>query len=246
MRSFVDEVRYELGGRRVLLTLRRTDSEERRAQPRQRLNGPIQVAPLRADGSVDWEAAYQAVAWNFSPGGVGLLQSQLAATERVILGVESGGQTFFVPAHVRHCRTVGEGLVELGCQFDLDPGPPRPRTPAQLSLDEAISALLTRSQQLMAADRDRRTHPRESYTRRIDVLATAERPAVVGYARDLSKGGVAFVSAVALPLEVRVLSLPQPDQPPLLVQAQLVRCEEVATGYYDVGARFLALEGPDA
>jgi anti-sigma regulatory factor (Ser/Thr protein kinase) len=122
MKAFLDEVRYEEGGRRALLTLRRSCGAEKRRQPRAPFRRRVQVAPLRPDGSVDWALAQQAVAQNLSSGGIALLQSRLVGGERVLIGLEAGGQPLFLPARVRHCRTVEEGMVELGCQF-LPPEP---------------------------------------------------------------------------------------------------------------------------
>src|SRR5205085_2641127 len=98
MRAFVDEVSYDLEGRQVTLTLERSNGLEKRRQPRERMQERVKVAPIRPDGSVDWQAAYNAVAQNLSADGIGLLQARLATSGRVLLGVELDGQTMHFPA----------------------------------------------------------------------------------------------------------------------------------------------------
>ena len=61
------------------------------------------------------------------------------------------------------------------------------------------------------------------------------------YARDLSKGGIAFISTAPVTLETKMLTLPRQEAVPLRSAARVVRCVEVAEGCYDVGARFEAL-----
>ena len=53
---------------------------------------------------------------------------------------------------------------------------------------------------------------------------------------------MSFIATRPLPLEIRVLSLPQGDGSALRIQAQIVRCMRIMDGYFDIGARFLALE----
>jgi anti-sigma regulatory factor (Ser/Thr protein kinase) len=235
MRAFVDELHYELGGRKVTLGLRRSSGTEKR-QP---LNQRVQVAPIRPDGSVDWEAAYDAVAQNVSSSGVGMLQAQLSTSERVILGVELEGQTVYLPAQVRHCRQVGEGMVELGCRFLLRSEPPAV-SPTQ-SVEEAIDTLL-QSPRPQPVSPERRSHTRETYTERIEIQGPAATSSVVGFARNLSKSGIAFISTTPLPLDNRIICLPRGDGSVLRMKARIIRCTEVSIGFYDVGACFLAVE----
>src|SRR5581483_10344077 len=100
MQAFVDEVRYELGGRRVVMTLER--GQEQRGEAREEILETVQVAPLRDDGTVDWPAARPAVARDLSLSGIGLLQSGLASGSRVVIGMEQGGQLVYLPAEIRH------------------------------------------------------------------------------------------------------------------------------------------------
>lgn len=237
MKAFVDEVEYEQGGRKVTLTLRHSSGVEKRKRARQTLHQRVQVAPIRTDGSVDWQRVHDAVAHDVSETGVGLLQAQLATTDRVLLGVEVEGRTLYIPAQLRHCRAVGEGMVEVGCRF-LTQQEPLPRIDDRPNVEDAIDRLLEERRMPRSID-ERRADRREVYTERIEIIGSPPR---VGFARDLSRGGIAFITTSPLPPEPFVLSLPQPDGGHLLVQAQVVRCVELTPGFYDIGARFLTLE----
>jgi anti-sigma regulatory factor (Ser/Thr protein kinase) len=148
MRALLDDVRYELNGRRAILTLARHSGEEKRRAPRQALQLPIRVAPI-----------------------IGAMLEQLNGSL------------------VRH--------------------------------DE------------------RRLHPRAAYTARITIETGPEQPALIGFGRDLSRGGIAFLTSSPLPLENVILTLPQPDCKSLRVLARVVRCHQILSGIYDVGARFV-------
>jgi anti-sigma regulatory factor (Ser/Thr protein kinase) len=86
MRSFLDDVRYEAGGRRVVLTLDRPSGEEKRKTTRLSVQRPIRVAPVRTDGTVDWDAAYEGVSQNLSNEGMAILQARLTKSERILIG----------------------------------------------------------------------------------------------------------------------------------------------------------------
>src|SRR5207253_933993 len=89
---------------------------------------------------------------------------------------------------------------------------------------------------------NRRRHQRVVYSERIEVLPREAAAPVVAYARDLSHGGIAFVSTVPLPLDFTIIFLPQGKAPPLRMRSQIVRCDLVLDGFYDVGARFVRLD----
>jgi len=64
----------------------------------------------------------------------------------------------------------------------------------------------------------------------------------VGFSRNLSKGGIAFLTTAPLPLEDAIIQLPQPDGQPLGLRSRIVRCVKVKDGLYDIGASFLGFE----
>jgi anti-sigma regulatory factor (Ser/Thr protein kinase) len=241
MRSFLDEVRYEENGRRCILTLRRGSGVERRQFPRAGVHRPLRVAPIRADGTVDWDAAYEAVSKNFSEDGVGLLQARLATTDRVLIGIAAeGGAPLYVPVEVRHCRSLGGDVVELGCRFQRKDAPQAAPDPL-VKVHDAVGALLERLEPLSTSFDERRAHPRVNYNERVEIRVGPHGAPVIGFARDLSRGGIAFIATVPLLHQACVLLLPQAGGGLLRVRAQIVRSAKIQEGFYDVGARFLEL-----
>jgi anti-sigma regulatory factor (Ser/Thr protein kinase) len=244
MTSFLDGIRYELGGRQVILTLNRHSGEEKRRDPRLPLNLPFRVAPVQADGTPDWAAANDAISRDFSRGGVALLQESLAQGQHIVIGITAGGKMVPVPAVVRHCRTIGAGCVELGCEFEI--------TPNEDALEETITAeqLLEVQQAILEVlalhegpeipEHDRREHPRVAFNKAVTVDSDADP--ITGYARDLSKGGMAVIARVPVPLAPALIVLPREGAPPLRVRSRVVRCNRIQEGFYDIGVRFLRLE----
>jgi anti-sigma regulatory factor (Ser/Thr protein kinase) len=246
MRSFLDEVNFEMGGRRLVLTLRRESGQEKRLHPRVPVNQPLHIAPMRPDGTVDWDAAYEAVSKNFSEQGVSLLQEKLAGTDHILLGITINNRLVYVPAEVRHCRSIGGDAVELGCRFQHNVGEAPDKileeTKKMRQVHKAVNMLLAKHQNPSRQVDDRRVHQRVVYNERIQVLPKGVAEPIIGFARDLAHGGIAFIATTPLPLEITILFLPQVGGAPLRVRSQVVRCAKVMDGFYDVGARFLQLE----
>jgi anti-sigma regulatory factor (Ser/Thr protein kinase) len=242
MKAFLDGVRYEEGGRRVILTLARAPGAEKRRHGRTPLRQPLRIAPLLPDGTVDWKAAYEGVARNFSPEGIAFLQRGLSVSDRIIIGVpQADGRTVYLPAEVRHARTLGENVIELGCRFTVSEraiaeAPARVRR----TVEEAMEELMERFRDLQSPHDERRIHARAIYTEQIEIRTRPEAEPVVGLARDLSKGGLAMFTSVPVTIGAALLSFPQGGgMAPLKIQAQIVRCDRILGGFYDVGARFL-------
>jgi anti-sigma regulatory factor (Ser/Thr protein kinase) len=229
MRAFLDEVRYEAGGRRVVLILRRTDGEERRRLNRLPLQRPVRITPIGADGRVDWEAAHDGIAQNISADGMSVVQTEPVTTAGVLIGLDWGGQTVHVPAEVRHCQTQGDRIVELGCRFQFAPG----------RLEQTTTSAVREQGTDGVGHDERRVHPRAPYTVRVHVTQAAGGSPLIGFARDLSQGGIAFLATQPLPLGEVTLSLPRPDASARQVTARIVRCNLLTAGIYDVGAHFL-------
>jgi anti-sigma regulatory factor (Ser/Thr protein kinase) len=244
MRAFLDDVSYELGGRRVVLTLRRASGAEKRQQARLPFHERVEVTPLRADGSPDWEAAYEAVSRNLSPDGMALLQAGLASSDRLLIGLITDSGPIYLPAEVRHWEAVGDNVVELGCRFEAgDRAPPPPAPAAGPAAGEEIDALVEHYSHRPLAPDERRDFPRVIYTERIGVVSGPGARPEFGFARDLSKGGIAFIATIPLPRGGVRLLLPQAEgRRPLAVCAEIVRCTKVVDGFYDVGARFVRAE----
>jgi anti-sigma regulatory factor (Ser/Thr protein kinase) len=239
MRTFLDDVRYEAGGRRVVLTMTRPSGEERRREARVPAQRPVRVAPVRADGTVDWEAAYEGVSQNLSRDGIAILQARLATSDRILIGIDWEGQILYVPAEVRHCQSRNGDVVELGCRFQVSSNVSAKTAPATGHIDRAISGLLEQLNSPSVPHDDRRAHPRAAYTTRLLIQSRADSEPVVGFGRDLSKGGISFLTSTPLPRENVMVSLPQHDRTTLRVVARIIRCNQLMAGIYDVAARFL-------
>jgi anti-sigma regulatory factor (Ser/Thr protein kinase) len=168
MRSFLDDVQYELGGRRVILTLRRETSA-----PDQLLNLATAHGRNRRNGTAN---------------------TPLVDDPRLTL--------------VRH----------------------------------AIAALIEEEDHPNLPENERRIYPRMSYNERLEILAAKNETPVAGFCRDISRGGIAFISVQPLSAEVTLLLPTKTNGPPLRIRVQVVRCAKIMPGLFDVGARFLYLE----
>ncbi len=234
IRAFVDDVSWEDGGRRAILSVRKGDAEEKRAHARHALQKTVRVAPIGADGSVDWGSAHDSLARNISQEGIALLQSRLQTSGRVLITIPVEGGSVSVPAEVRHWHSLGDNVVEVGCRFEALARLTGPEAPAT----DEIASLVDRLEQRQAIPHERRVAPRIAYTARITV--EGPRGSALGFARDLSRSGVAFVTTEPVTLDVVRLSLPQEnDRPPLQLPARIVRCVRIMDGFHDVAAQFL-------
>jgi anti-sigma regulatory factor (Ser/Thr protein kinase) len=241
MRSFLDEVRYELGGRRVILTLLRTSGAEKRQHDRLGWQQPLRIVPVREDGNVDWDAAYEAVSRNISQEGLYVLQEQLATTRRVMIGLPAGNQLVYIPAEIRHCQALASGVVEIGCRFESVRGMPDPPHGATAeAMHQAVDALLDKAQPASAIHDERRTSLRVGFHGRVEIRGEGVEP-ILGFARNLSRDGIALLTTAAVALEDRVILLPQTGGPALGIRSRVVRCVKLKEGLYDVGAHFHAL-----
>src|SRR5439155_11139257 len=122
---------------------------------------------------------------NSSADGVALLQQGLAHTPRVLIGICAGNQPVYIPAEIRHCRSLGGNLVELGCRFQSPGDTPSPDAVAGAEplrrVYQAIADLLEEHQtpQLKA---DRRAYPRIVFNDRIEVRLSSTPEPIIGYA----------------------------------------------------------------
>jgi anti-sigma regulatory factor (Ser/Thr protein kinase) len=234
-KAFLDEVRYEAGGRRALLTLYRSSGKERRRNPRLAVQTPVRVVPVRPDGSVDWDAAYAAVARNLSPEGMGILQARLATAPRVLIALDWQGQVLYLPAEVRHCQSLGGDAVEIGCDFrpsssPTGAGPSEEEAGAQ----QAVGKLLDQLAGQDTAHDERRSHQRAAYTARIGISGGL-RPGPVARRHLVLDGGSFGLGAARADLAWWGYG-------PLRLRAEVLRCTPLLEGVFAVAARFLDLE----
>jgi anti-sigma regulatory factor (Ser/Thr protein kinase) len=242
MRAFLDDVRFEAGGRRVVMTLRRACKKEQRQHARVATQRSLRVAPIRADGSVDWDAAREGLMRDVSAGGIGFLHKDLARVERIIIGLDLDGRPVYLPAEVRHWKALDGGLMDIGCRFlTTSPSKAQAALGERVKVQNAVTELLHRLDAKELPADDRRAHPRVGYTARIDIEGATTTDPSSAYARDLSGGGIAFITTAPVRMETKVLTLPAHGNRPLRIRSRIVRCAPVAEGFYDVGACFEAL-----
>jgi anti-sigma regulatory factor (Ser/Thr protein kinase) len=239
MRAFLDEVHFDQGGRRVLLVLHRS-GRENRASPRYPLERNVRVTPIEDDGTVRWEAGHEALLRNVSSGGLALLQHHLSTTSRLLVTIPTSNEPLALTAEIRHVRTLADNVVEVGCRFEMpadQEGNPIPADKDR-SVAESFEAFLAG---LQKRSDERRSSPRVPYTGTVllEGAGTSSAP-LRGYARNLSRGGISFLTTTPLVLEPTWLTLCHEDQRPCLrLRAQILRCARLMDGFYDVAARFV-------
>lgn len=238
IRAFVDEMRYDLGGRRLTLILR-GEGQEKRAQTRYPLAQPVRIAPIGADGQISWDASYAALAHDVSEQGIGLLQTHLTSSTRVLITIPTSGEPISLPAEVRHVEQMG-GILEVGCRFETTVPAVVGESvwPADPTLD-ALGRMVDRLAREQKPLEERRAAPRLAYTEIVSIQQPGQQP-VRGFCRDLSRSGIAFFTSVSMPLEEVRLLLPETAEAPAIsTRAQIVRCVRLSDDFFDVAARFL-------
>jgi anti-sigma regulatory factor (Ser/Thr protein kinase) len=237
MRAFLDEVHFDQGGRRVLLVLHRSSRRENRESARYPLERNVRVTPIEDDGTVCWEAGHEALLRNVSSGGLGLLQNHLSTTSRLLVTIPTSMEPLALTAEVRHWRTLADNVVEVGCRFEIPAEPPFP-SEEDRAVAESFEAFLANLQQRA---NERRASPRVPYTGCVLLEVPGNSESLKGYARNLSRGGISFLTTAPLALETTWLTLCQEDhRPALRSRAQILRCARLMDGFYDIGARFVA------
>ncbi len=244
MRAFLDDVHFEAGGRRAVMTLRRACQKEQRQHTRVAAQRSVRVAPIRADGSVDWDAAREGLTRDISAGGIGFLHKDLARVGRIIIGLDVDGRPVYFPAEVRHWESLDGGVMDIGCRFLMStPSKAEASLGERVQVQNAVAELLREIDTKELPADERRAYPRVGYTARIGIEGPTASDPSSAYTRDLSGGGIAFITAAPVTMETKVLTLPAKGDTPLRIRARIVRCAAVAEGFYDVGASFEALVG---
>lgn len=244
MRAFLDEVRYEEQGRRCVMVWTQTRHKNVRKHLRRPMHKKVEVVPVNSDGSVDWEGTREVLAQNLSEGGFAFLQQHLAHVERVILAVEIEGKPVYIPAQIRHCTPLQEGMVEIGCQFmfSADVGMGSPTRESHDRMKQGVQHFLNQLQGQSETDDERREYPRIAYTEKITLRSTGPDGAtVIGFGQNISLGGLRFLTTQPVPLDTYILTLSQADGTSLHLIARILRCARITEGCYEIGARFEGL-----
>jgi len=246
MKSFLDDVRYEQGGRRVILSLSRASGTEKRKDDRIALNAPFKVTPLLPNGQPDWGASYEALSRNFSDNGIAILQKHLTQSQQILIGIPTSQGIINFPAEIKHTRTFGPSGVELGCRFLHAEPPVSPEAPADapaqlLEVEYAVTKFLESHTARQMPPDERRIHPRIAFNERVAIHIENRPEPIIGYARDLSKGGIALIAQEEVPSEITITFLLGAEREPLKVRCRVLRCHCIQEGFYDIGASFLRL-----
>lgn len=253
MKSFLDDVRFELGGRRVIMSLLRRTVDERRRETRVPLEAAFQVTPVGPDGKPEWSETYKAMSRNFSENGISILQQNLQNSTKVLIGVPTDKGIVHIPADVRHSRMIGSTGMEIGCEFAqaLPPGNPLPAPPPVASpqveeVHRTVMAVFGTTQAQQLPSHERRVHLRVVFNERIEVHQDQRSEPLICYARDLSKGGISFIAQEPMPMEIAIAFEPTAERKPIRIRCKVVRCAEIEDGFYDIGALFLRVVDPDS
>lgn len=243
MLSLLDEVHFGHGGRQINLVLHETSGQERRRHGRVAHLEEVRLFPRASDGSVDWDAGYSAFSSNVSAGGMAVVQAPLGNIKRIILELQAGDEPIYIPAEVCHLEPIGAEMARMGVRFEDRPFDRREADAARdqrAELGAVIDALLEDHASKRVAPDERREHERVVYTARITIRPAGGGELQAAFARDLSKGGVAFIATDPLVVgrSIDVL-LPAPAGPMPWIRSQVIRCEPIIEGFFDVGARFL-------
>ncbi len=239
MRSFMDDVRYEMGGTQLVLTLDKESGKERRQQERVPINSPLQIAPV-INGQIIWEQAYPGVARNISQEGICMIQHEENQVGHVVIEFQDQPSALVVSAEVRFSRTLGGNLVELGCRFEEpvdDQNLQQFKSPEETA--EGLGNLIFLNQVVELPGEERRGFPRVLFNDRIQIIVAADKPPLVGYPRDLSHSGISFLTSEDITGEVTLIFSVSANRPPLLVRTNIVRCMKIQEGFYDAAGQFL-------
>lgn len=122
----------------------------------------------------------------------------------------------------------------------------RSKSLAPRLVSDPLGAMLEQYGSATLAPDDRRAHPRAAYTQHIRIETTPGCEPIIGFGRDLSRGGICFLSVVPLPLEDVTVALPQSEGAELRLRARIVRCNPIMAAVFDVGARFVESDDSSA
>jgi anti-sigma regulatory factor (Ser/Thr protein kinase) len=247
LRTLLDEVQFELGGRQVILTLHKKPRPETQKPLRIAFKNPIEIFPIREDGAIDYDKTYKAACHELKETGIAFLQRSPLLPERMVIGVECQSRMLFLPALLAGHGRVDTKLIEVHCRFParFDPEGPSPELDTTFTRGELVrepAAALQEMQLAQSPSAARRAHPRVVYRERVEMLGSPDGGVL--FACDLSKGGIALLSNFKVNLwETRILYLRQPPKTALQVLMRVVRCEKILEGLYEVAGQFLPSHG---
>lgn len=233
MRAFMDDVRWSAGGREVRLIMAKDGQtvvdEDKRSRVRQAVKAKG-FDPIEPD-------AVHAIATGISETGIDLLGVGLSQAKRLMIEIDVQGSRALVPAEVRKVTKLSADWVQIDCRFI---GPGADETPGNAESQRlAIERVLQSTARVADEGHERREADRYQYT---EVVRIERKDGTVyhGVARDLSRGGMAFIGNFELQRNELVTLILEPEKSiPVKLQCELMRCQQLAGVYRDYGVRFL-------
>jgi anti-sigma regulatory factor (Ser/Thr protein kinase) len=113
---------------------------------------------------------------------------------------------------------------------------PAARSPFDALMDPFLNSLLTPE----TKQHRLRKHKRVPYTEQIQIREP-DHESRMAFARNLSKGGIAFISDFKIESDSISMTLPHPDGE-MQATGEVVRNSKMTAGIYDVGVRFMTLQ----
>ncbi len=239
IQAFVDEVSWAQNGRQIQFILHKPGHEQRQ-EPRTQTSTSIRVAPLGSNNAIDWETAFDSVAMDLSTGGIRLMHPPLDTATRIMIEMQTDEGHIYLPAEVCRTAELDDEIAQIGCRF-LTPDVSEQSTYATLEQQaQALEELMASLEILDDIEDDKearqRQHTRVVFTEPIAVDSLDGSPTQQAVARDLSKGGLAFISQFKPQIGARVgITL----KSSLKILGIVTRCSRLAGQHFDIGIRFL-------
>lgn len=199
---------------------------------------PVEVFPVNDDCVIQYHDSYKAVCHRLTAVGMGILQVEAAAPQRLVVGVDCNTHIFFLPGTRANFDPVGKGIFELQVRFTIEFDPKGRPPKIEFIVEDEVEAWARAQHGLRKPYEEKRKHERVVYNEPIGVSgAPPDHPA---FALNLSASGIALITTFPLKAdEVRVLKLPQPDGKVKQVKTRVVRCMPITSRFYSVGGQFV-------
>jgi hypothetical protein len=199
---------------------------------------PIEVFPVSDNGSIQYQNSYRAICHRLTAAGVGILQAETTAPQRLVIGVDCNSRIFFLPGNCADFQPIGAGIFELQARFTTEFDPQAKPPKIEFIVEEEVESWAHEQHGLRKPHDEKRKHERVVYNEPVEVSAAPrEHPA---FALNISASGIALITTFPLKQdEVRVLKLPQADGKVKQVKTRIVRCLPIITGFYSVGGQFV-------
>lgn len=242
IRAFVDEVSWDLEGRQIKFNMVRPGIN-RRKQRRLQTHQPVRVASYGENGKVDWGKALDALTLDLSSGGASMLHPPVENATRLMIEINGPDGKMYIPAEVCRSQKIADNMVQIGCRFTA-PGPDQSgvyTTLAQqiLALDKLIAQLEKVQDSSVFATL--RSHARAIFTDPVSVDLLDGEGLRTAIGRDISKGGVSFITQYKLERGTQIgLTLQHnEDDTPIRVLGVVMRCNRLTGSHYDYGVKFI-------